>query len=45
MEDLRLAAKVHYSFLPKDYEDDRINIAVTLSPLHPIGGDTAASFR
>ena len=39
MEDLQLAAKVHYSFLPNEYEDDRINIAVTLCPLHPIGGD------
>lgn len=39
MDDLHLAAKVHYSFLPKDYEDERISIAVTLCPLHPIGGD------
>ena len=39
LEDLQLAAKVHYSFLPDDYEDDRLNIAVTLLPLHPIGGD------
>jgi len=39
MDDLQLAAKVHYSFLPKDYEDGRISIAVTLCPLFPIGGD------
>jgi phosphoserine phosphatase RsbU/P len=39
MDDLHLAAKVHYSFLPKDYEDERISIAVTLCPLYPIGGD------
>ncbi len=39
MDELHLAAKVHYSFLPKDYEDQRICIAATLRPLHPIGGD------
>jgi sigma-B regulation protein RsbU (phosphoserine phosphatase) len=38
-EDLQLAAKVHYSFLPDDYEDDRVNIAVSLRPLYAIGGD------
>ncbi len=38
-ENLELAAKVHYSFLPGDYQDDRVSIAVTLCPLHPIGGD------
>jgi len=38
-EDLQLAAKVHYSFLPDDYEDGRLNIAVSLRPLHAIGGD------
>jgi sigma-B regulation protein RsbU (phosphoserine phosphatase) len=38
-ENLELAAKVHYSFLPEDYEDDRLNIAVTLKPLHALGGD------
>ncbi len=31
LEDLQLAAKVHYSFLPEDYEDDRLNVAVNLS--------------
>jgi len=39
VEDLDLAAKVHYSFLPSDYENERVIIAVTLCPLHPIGGD------
>ena len=39
LENLQLAAKVHYSFLPDDYEDERLHIAVTLLPLHPIGGD------
>lgn len=38
-EDLELAAKVHYSFLPEDYEDNRVSISVTLRPLYPIGGD------
>lgn len=38
-EDLQLAAKVHYGFLPEDYEDDRLNIAVNLRPLYAIGGD------
>ena len=38
-EDLQLAAKVHYGFLPNDYEDDRLNIAVSLRPLYAIGGD------
>ncbi|PLX86779.1 MAG: hypothetical protein C0618_08570 [Desulfuromonas sp.] len=38
-EDLELAAKVHYSFLPEDYEDKRIIISSTLRPLYPLGGD------
>jgi sigma-B regulation protein RsbU (phosphoserine phosphatase) len=38
-EDLQLAAKVHYGFLPDDYEDDWLNIAVSLRPLYAIGGD------
>jgi sigma-B regulation protein RsbU (phosphoserine phosphatase) len=38
-EDLQLAAKVHYGFLPNDYEDDRLNIAVSLRPLYALGGD------
>lgn len=39
MEDLHLAARVHYGFLPEDYEDERLSIAVTLRPLYTIGGD------
>ena len=39
MEDLKLAAKVHYGFLPDDYEDERLSIAVNLRPLYDIGGD------
>ena len=39
MEDLKLAAMVHYSFLPEDYEDERIIVASTLRPLYTIGGD------
>ena len=38
-EDLQLAAKVHYGFLPENYEDDRLKIAVNLIPLYTIGGD------
>ena len=38
-DELELAAMVHYSFLPDDYEDDRLRIAVTMRPLHTIGGD------
>jgi len=41
-EDLQLAAKVHYGFLPDDYEDDRLSIAVTLRPLCALGGATAS---
>ena len=38
-EDLQLAAKVHYGFLPDDYEDARLSIGVTLRPLYALGGD------
>ncbi|WP_020674648.1 PP2C family protein-serine/threonine phosphatase [Geopsychrobacter electrodiphilus] len=38
-EDLQLAAKVHYGFLPDDFDDDRLNIAISLRPLHALGGD------
>lgn len=38
-EDLSLAAQVHYSFLPEDLDDARLNIAVTMRPLHTLGGD------
>ena len=39
MDDIQLAAKVHYSFLPENYEDDRVIVASTLRPLYAIGGD------
>ena len=38
-DDLQLAAQVHYSFLPDDFIDDRLSIAVTLRPLYDLGGD------
>jgi len=38
-EDLDLVSKVHYSFLPEDYDDDRVSISVPLRPVYPIGGD------
>ncbi len=43
MEDeLQLAARVHYSFLPEDFEDDRLQIAISLQPLYTLGGDYCA---
>ena len=39
IEDIELAAKVHYSFLPEDYEDERTIVATSLRPLYSIGGD------
>ncbi len=38
-EDLKLAAKVHYAFLPDNYEDKRLKIAINQLPLCTIGGD------
>ncbi len=38
-DELELAARVHYSFLPTDYDDGRISIAITLRPLRTLGGD------
>lgn len=38
-DNLQLAAKVHYAFFPDGYEDDRLNIAASLLPLHTLGGD------
>ena len=38
-DDLDLAAKVHYGFLPDNYEDERLKIAVDQLPLYTIGGD------
>lgn len=39
IEDIELAAKVHYSFLPEDYEDEHIIVAKSLRTLYTIGGD------
>lgn len=38
-QDLDLAARVHYSFLPDYYENEFIEIAVQAKPLGKIGGD------
>ena len=38
-QEIDLAAKVHYSFLPRDYSDDCVEIAVTAKPQGKIGGD------
>ena len=38
-QEIDLAAKVHYSFLPRDYSNDYAEIAVTAKPQGKIGGD------
>lgn len=38
-DELKLAARVHYSFLPEHYEDDRLDIATRLIPKKVLGGD------
>ena len=38
-DELKLAARVHYSFLPEHYEDDRLDVATRLSPKSVLGGD------
>ena len=38
-EELDLAAKVHYSFLPRKHSDSYVEIAVTVKPHGKIGGD------
>lgn len=38
-DDLQLAARVHYSFLPENYEDDRLEVATHLTPKSVLGGD------
>jgi serine phosphatase RsbU (regulator of sigma subunit) len=38
-EDIELAAKVHYSFLPDSYENAFLEIAVNAIPFDRIGGD------
>lgn len=38
-DDLALAAKVHYAFLPERYRDARVDIAVKVRPYSQLGGD------
>ena len=38
-DDLKLAARVHYSFLPEYYEDDWLDVATRLIPKSVLGGD------
>jgi sigma-B regulation protein RsbU (phosphoserine phosphatase) len=38
-DELKLAAQVHYSFLPDTYDDDRLAVATRLAPKSVLGGD------
>ena len=38
-EDIELARKVHYGFLPRRYSDDVLDVAVAVLPQEKIGGD------
>jgi len=38
-DELQLAARVHYSFLPEHYEDDRLEVVTRLTPKAVLGGD------
>ena len=38
-DDLKLAARVHYSFLPEHYEDDWLDVTTRLTPKSVLGGD------
>ena len=38
-DELKLAARVHYSFLPDLYEDDFLHVATRLTPKSVLGGD------
>ncbi len=42
--DIALAAKVHYSFLPRTYSDAYLDIAVKVRPLGLLGGDYCGIF-
>jgi sigma-B regulation protein RsbU (phosphoserine phosphatase) len=42
--DIALAAKVHYSFLPRTYSDTAVDIAVKVRPLGLLGGDYCGIF-
>lgn len=43
-QDIELAARVHYSFLPQHYSDAHIDIAVKARPLSRLGGDYCSIF-
>lgn len=38
-EDLKLAARVHYSFLPEHYDDNRLEVNTRIQPKAMLGGD------
>lgn len=38
-DELNLAARVHYSFLPEHYEDDRLEVNTRILPKFILGGD------
>ena len=38
-DELKLAARVHYSFLPEQYEDDWLDVSTRLIPKSVLGGD------
>lgn len=38
-DELKLAARVHYSFLPDNYEDDQLSVSTRLAPKSVLGGD------
>lgn len=38
-DELKLAARVHYSFLPEHYEDDWLDVETRLTPKSGLGGD------
>lgn len=43
-DEIALAAKVHYSFLPRYYRDSRVDIAVKVRPFSRLGGDYCGIF-
>ncbi len=43
-DEIALAAKVHYSFLPRHYQDAHVDIAVKVRPFSRLGGDYCGLF-
>ena len=43
-DELDLAAKVHYSFLPSHYSNEAVEMAVNVHPLNTLGGDYCSIF-